>query len=139
MPSLVRVHAAIALIERDGRILVCRRRLRGVLGGYWEFPGGKRRPGETWTACVRRELREELGVEAAALRAIGTLRHRYPQRRVTLQVFRCRIGRGKPKPLYSLKLRWVSPAGLRRYRFPPANQPLIAQLASGCGIRGIVL
>ncbi|MBI3455027.1 MAG: NUDIX domain-containing protein [Candidatus Rokubacteria bacterium] len=71
------VQSAIALIERRGRLLICRRRPGGFLGGYWEFPGGKRRPGERWAACLRRELREELGVSVGRLRPLMVIRHRY--------------------------------------------------------------
>ena len=121
--------AALAVIERRGRVLICRRRRGGFLGGYWEFPGGKRDPGESWEACLRRELREELGVSVAGVRPLCRLRHRYPGRPVfVFQVFRCRIARGRPRPLSASALRWVAPERLARYRFPPANRGLLARL-----------
>ena len=121
-------HAAIALIKRRGRYLICRRRDGDVLGGYWEFPGGKREPHEPWTACLRRELREELGVAVRALRMLTTLRYRYPDGTVSLKVYACSIARGTPRPLAAQTLRWVSSAQLRRYRFPPANRRLLGRL-----------
>ena len=124
--------AALAVIERRGRILICRRRPGGFLGGFWEFPGGKRKPRESWEACLRRELREELGIAVTAIRPLCRLRHRYPGRPMfTFQVFRCRITQGRPRPLASVALRWVPARALTRYRFPPANRPLIEGLVRG--------
>jgi len=125
-----RVHAALAVIERRGSYLICRRKPGGHLGGYWEFPGGKREPGESWEACLRRELREELGVGLRSIRPYGTMRYRYADRTVFFRAFRCAIASGKPRPLDAQALRWVRPNRLRRYRFPPANQPLLERLWS---------
>ena len=128
--------AAIAVIERRGRYLICQRRPGGFLGGCWEFPGGKREPGESWEACLRRELREELGVAITAIRPLCRLRHRYPGRPMCVfQVFRCRIARGRPRPLAAQRLRWVSRRALSRYTFPPANRPLITRLADPPAVR----
>ena len=123
-----RVQAALALIERGGRYLVCRRKAGAFLGGYWEFPGGKRRAGESWAACLRRELREELGVTVKGARPVQTFRHRYRDRAILFKVFRCAIARGVPRPLEAQALRWVPARRLRRYRFPPANRPLVERL-----------
>ena len=123
------VRAAIAVIERGGRYLVSRRRAGDHLGGLWEFPGGKRRAGESWRACLLRELREELGIEAACAGRLAPIRFSYSDRRVRLEVFRCRIVRGRPRALRAQAIRWVTPARLARLRFPAANQPLIHRLA----------
>lgn len=125
-----RLHAAVAVIERRGRLLICRRREGDSFGGCWEFPGGKREPGESWEACLRREVREELGVSVRALRPYGWMRHAFPDGTVSFRVFRCAIARGRPRPLGAQALRWVSAAELSRYRFPPANRRLLARLAS---------
>ena len=122
--------AAVAVIERRGRYLICRRRRGEFLGGYWEFPGGKREPGESWEACLRREMSEELGVTVKAIRPFGRLRYRYPGRPMfSFKVYRCAIARGTPRPLAAAALRWVSPSQLGRYRFPPANRGLVARLS----------
>lgn len=122
------IQAVLAVIERRGRYLICRRKRGGFLGGYWEFPGGKREPGEPWKACLRREVREELGVALGQLKWWGRLRHRYQRKTFEFNVFRCSIVRGTPRPLAARALRWVSAAQFGRYRFPPANRPLIARL-----------
>lgn len=124
------VHAAIAVIERRGRYLVCRRRAGDFLGGYWEFPGGKRQPGEPWEVCLKREIREELGVRVAALAPYGGMRSRYRNRTIVFRVFRCRLGAGRrPRPLDADALKWVSLGELQRLRFPPANRGLIRRLS----------
>ena len=124
------LQAAIALIEARGRLLICRRRDDDSFGGCWEFPGGTREPRESWEACVRRELQEELGVLVRALRRDGHIRYRYSTGSIFFRVYRCAIARGTPRPLASTALRWVEPARLPRYRFPPANRRLIALLAA---------
>jgi mutator protein MutT len=126
-PRVVRV--AIAVIERGGRFLICRRHAGKTFGGHWEFPGGKREPGESWESCLRRELREELGIRVRRVTPLGRLYHRLGRREAFFRVFRCAIAAGRPQPLAAQSIKWVSPAGLRRHRFPPANAPLIAQLS----------
>ena len=122
------MQVALAVVERGGRYLVCRRAPGSHLAGYWEFPGGKRRPGERWAACVLREAREELGVEVRIIGELPPVRFRYPDRGVILRPFRCRIVRGEPAALAGPEIRWVSRAALRRLTFPPANRPLLQAL-----------
>ena len=127
--STRQLHAAIGLIEHRARYLICQRRSGDSFGGYWEFPGGKRESGESWEACLRRELREELGIAVRILKACGSMRHEFADGVVSFRVFRCAIARGRPRPLAARALRWVKPDQLTRYRFPPANRRLIASLA----------
>ena len=127
--SQLLVQVAIAVIERNGRYLISRRRPADHLGGYWEFPGGKRRVGESWETCLRRELREELGITATLTERLPSIRFRYPDRQVRLEVFRCGIQEGRPRPLACEEIRWVRAAQLRQYRFPPADRQLIRSLS----------
>lgn len=110
-----------------------------MLGGLWEFPGGKRTPRESWEACLRRELREELGIGITALRRLGRLRHAYVHGRIRFNVFSCRVASGSPRPFGASRLRWVAPGQLSRYRFPPANRPLLRLLRGDCLDGGGVL
>ena len=127
--TLPTVRVAIAVIEQDGRYLISRRKPSDHLGGYWEFPGGKRRVGESWAVCLRRELREELGIAVTLLERLEPIRFRYPDRRIYLEVFRCKIKAGTPQVLGCESIRWVRPAQLRRHRFPPADRRLIRALS----------
>ncbi len=122
-----RIHVAFAVVKRRGKFLICQRPAGTHLAGYWEFPGGKREPGETWVACLRREIREELGVGLLRVRLWTSLSHRYPGKHIQFKVFRCGL-RGTPKPLQAKQLRWVEAARLPRYKFPPADAGLISRL-----------
>jgi mutator protein MutT len=116
-----------AVVELDGRVLVTRRQ-RGVhLEGYWEFPGGKCDAGESLAACLARELREELDVEASVGREVFTTTHAYDDRRVELHFFSCEL-RGAPRPLLGQEMRWVERAELATLQFPPADAELIAAI-----------
>jgi 8-oxo-dGTP diphosphatase len=88
-----------AVIEREGRVLVTRRLEGSHLSGYWEFPGGKCDPDETHEACLARELREELGVEARIGPELLVTEHAYPEKTVRLHFRRCEIDR-EPRPLF---------------------------------------
>jgi len=116
-----------AVIERDDCFLVTRR-LQGVhLEGYWEFPGGKCDEGETLTACLARELREELDVDARIGPEVYTVTHAYPERSVELHFFRCELA-GDPRPQIGQEMRWVKREELASLEFPPADAELIATL-----------
>ena len=116
-----------AVIEHDGRLLVTRRPKGVHLEGYWEFPGGKCDAGESLAACLARELREELDVEARVGEEVFTTAHAYADRRVELHFFRCEL-RGQPRPLLGQEMRWVPRHELATLEFPPADDELIHRL-----------
>jgi A/G-specific adenine glycosylase len=107
--------AAVGVLRRDGRVLIARRPLGQLLGGLWEFPGGKRRPGESLPACLRRELKEELGIEVAVDEPLGQVRHAYSHFHVVVHVYACRLRRGNPRAMEHSAIRWVAPPQLSRY------------------------
>jgi mutator protein MutT len=119
---------AIAIVFSDAKVLVTRRKAAGVLGGYWEFPGGKCEPGETLEDCVRRELMEELAIRVHPVVSFAPTEHQYPDRLVTLHPFLCTHETGEPQLLACDEIRWVEPAELRKLKFPPANHELIGQV-----------
>jgi 8-oxo-dGTP diphosphatase len=122
-----RLVVAAAVIERDEAYLVTRRQ-RGVhLEGYWEFPGGKCDHAESLHDCLRRELVEELGVDASIGGEILSVTHQYPERMVELHFIACEL-RGTPRPLLGQEMRWVRRDELRDLRFPAADEELIALL-----------
>ncbi len=119
-----------AVIEDGGRYFVTRRQ-RGVhLEGFWEFPGGKCEPGETLEHCLARELKEELGVDAAIGAEIFTVTHDYPDRRVELHFLSCTLV-CTPAPLLGQEMRWVERSDLPSLPFPPADDELIRRLLAG--------
>ena len=117
-----------AVIERAGEFLVTRRQKGVHLEGLWEFPGGKCDPGETLTACLARELKEELDVEARIGREVHTVTHAYPERSVELHFFQCALI-GDPRPLVGQEMRWVRREDLSSLEFPPADAELMERLS----------
>jgi mutator protein MutT len=122
------VDVAAALIFRDGRLLITRRNAGAHLGGLWEFPGGKREPGETFRSCLKRELREELGIEIATLRLVATVRHDYPDKKVRLKFYLCRLLKNEPRPLECAAVAWVRRPELQHYKFPEADAQLLDKI-----------
>lgn len=128
------VQVAVAVIEReDGRLFVQRRPPSGLLGGLWEFPGGKIEAGETPDEACAREVREELGVEVHPLREITVIRHAYSHFRIVMSAWSCRLESGVPETVNGEPCRWVSPSELAEYAFPRANRRLIDLLAQEAG------
>jgi 8-oxo-dGTP diphosphatase len=115
----------------DGRLLISQRLPDDTLGGYWEFPGGKVDLGEELKTALRRELMEELGVEAEIGAEIQRIVHAYPDRDVRLYFFEVRILRGEPQKLEVADLRWVTLHELMDYQFPEADIPLLELLRAG--------
>ena len=128
MPDPVTVVAGV--IERDGKILITRRRAGTHLAGLWEFPGGKPDPGERLDDALRREIAEELGAEVSVGPTLETVEWRYPDKAVRLIFFRCRI-HGEPRPLEGQEMAWVAPGDLARYEFPAADAVLLERLSRG--------
>ncbi len=116
------------VIWKGGRVLIGRRRPEGLLGGMWEFPGGKVEPGESLQAALRRELAEEVGVRVRVRRPVIAVRHAYTHFRITLHAFECRWLSGRARPLGCDAVKWVRPDQLDRHAFPAANQKVIAAL-----------
>jgi mutator protein MutT len=116
-----------AVIERDGAFFVTRRQPGVHLEGCWEFPGGKCEAGESLAGCLRRELQEELGVDAAIGDEIFTITHHYPDRSVELHFLACTLF-GEPVALLGQEMRWVERGDLAALPFPPADDELIALL-----------
>lgn len=118
-----------ALIEREGKYLLSRRRADKHFGGYWEFPGGKLEDGESPEQALERELMEELGIRASAVKIIDAARHVSDEADVLILFYRCEWLSGTARPLESDRIEWVKAADLSNYRFPPADERLIRQLS----------
>ncbi|MBN2554809.1 MAG: A/G-specific adenine glycosylase [Anaerolineales bacterium] len=110
-----RVEAAAGVLKENGRVLIGRRPEGKLLGGLWEFPGGKPEPGEGLPAALRREWMEELGVAAEVGAKIGTYQHAYTHFHVTVYAFACELVSGEPAPLEHSELAWASVEELGNY------------------------
>lgn len=119
----------VAVIRNDAnQILIDRRRQEGLLGGLWEFPGGKLEPEETIEDCIRREIQEELGIEIEVGEQLIVVEHTYTHFKVTLNVHHCRHLTGAPQPLECDEVKWVTLEEIETYPFPKANVQIIAAL-----------
>lgn len=106
---------AAVISDAEGRVLLGKRPDRGMLGGLWEFPGGKQEPNETLEDCIRREIREELGVEITVGEPFGVYRHAYTHFKVTLHAFRAVIVSGEPGAIEESELTWSAISELKNY------------------------
>ena len=119
--------SAVALIDKEGRILLAQRPEGKSMAGLWEFPGGKVEPGETPEHALIRELQEELGIDTweSCLAPLTFASHSYEKFHLLMPLFACRKWDGIPQPREGQVLKWVRPTDLRDYPMPPADIPLI--------------
>ena len=114
--------------REDGRVLIAQRPAGKMLGGLWEFPGGKRERGESLPDCLRRELREELGIAVEVGAQMAAIRHAYSHFRITLYVYECRWVGGEPQCIECADWAWVTLAELDGYAFPATDRQIVALL-----------
>ncbi len=126
LPNVTHVTAAV-LRDAQGRVLLSQRSPKGDLAGLWEFPGGKREPGEDSQAALQRELREELGIDASQFQPLIEVPHAYPHKRIVLEVFTAQWA-GEPTGCEGQALRWVWPESLAGMQMPSADRPVVAAL-----------
>jgi 8-oxo-dGTP diphosphatase len=133
MARLVLV-AAVALVDRDGRVLLAQRPEGKAMAGLWEFPGGKIEPGETPESALIRELHEELGIDtwASCLAPLSFASHAYANFHLLMPLFVCRKWEGIPRPCEHSALKWVFPRDLGSYPMPAADLPLVPVLRRSC-------
>lgn len=124
-----RVRVAAAVIRRGGTFLLTLRPEGAHFAGHWEFPGGKVEPGEAIGDALVRELREELGIEAAAGGLLRRLVHRYADREVELEFLHATVVSGEPRAMEVAGLGWFGPDEMRGLPLLPADAPLVDDLA----------
>jgi len=122
--------AACALVDPDGRVLITQRPEGKSMAGLWEFPGGKVEPGETPEQSLVRELKEELAIDtqSSCLAPLTFASHTYPDFHLLMPFYVCRRWQGNLQPQEGQASQWVRAKDLRRFRMPPADEPLIAPL-----------
>lgn len=124
--SVPHKHIGVAVItDAQDNILIDRRKQEGLLGGLWEFPGGKIEPGERVEDCVKREIMEELGIEIKVGSRLITIDHAYTHFKVTLNVFNCTHLSGEPRAIECDEVKWITLAEIDEYPFPKANSQII--------------
>lgn len=119
---------AVGVVLKGDKVLIDKRKSDGMLGGLWEFPGGKKQKGETLKQSVVREVREEVGIDVRVGRRLAIVRHAYSHFKIVLHAYVCEHQAGTPAPLGCEAVKWVPLKQLSRYAFPAANQRLIIQL-----------
>ena len=119
--------SAVALIDRDGRVLLAQRPEGKSMAGLWEFPGGKVEPGESPEVALIRELKEELGIDtwSSCLAPLTFASHAYDDFHLLMPLFACRRWEGTPQPREGQTLAWARGNELRNYEMPPADVPLL--------------
>lgn len=120
--------ATAALIEKDGRFLISKRKDDVVLPGAWEFPGGKLEADESPEDCVVREIEEEIGVKAKAESLADVVFYRYDDFNVLLVFYSCRILTGEPRALDCAEVKWIDVSDFPAYDFPSADLAVIDKL-----------
>ena len=126
--GLTVLKVAVAVIEREGKILISRRSRLAHQGDKWEFPGGKLESGESSSQALCRELYEELGIVPTRYEPLITVQHRYVDRPVEIFVFKVTAFSGIPEGREGQPVRWVGVESLDNFTFPAANLPIISAL-----------
>ena len=119
----------VGVIWKGKQILIARRFDDDMLGGLWEFPGGKRERGESIEECVKREVKEELGIVVRVEEEFAIVQHAYSHFSITMHAFNCRYVSGRPRAIGCAAWKWVKPSELTQYAFPTANKKIINAMA----------
>jgi A/G-specific adenine glycosylase len=128
VPHIV-VGAAVTMNSR-GEVLIAQRKQDDMLGGLWEFPGGKQEPGETIEECIARELLEEIGIKTVVGEHLMTVKHAYSHFTMTMHVYRTKILSGRPRPIQCADYAWVKVPNLGKYAYSKADLQVVARLTA---------
>ena len=123
-----KIEVSAGIIMKNKKVYIQQRAKGGLMGGLWEFPGGKREKGESSEECLKREINEELRVRVVSLNKVMTIKHTYTQFRVTLNVFNCKLQKKRIRPDGCEQWKWVSLSSLKKYPFPAANVKIVKYL-----------
>jgi A/G-specific adenine glycosylase len=118
----------VGVVYKGDKILIDKRRQNALLGGLWEFPGGKKKSGESFKAAVTREVNEETGIEVTVGKRLCIVKHTYSHFKITLHAYLCEYESGTAKPLGCDAVKWIGLTYLNKYPFPAANLKIIKEL-----------
>ena len=122
------IAVGIACIHKDGAYLIQSRPKGKSFVGFWEFPGGKREPGESFRECVKREIIEEIGVTVSVRPHFLELEHKFGPKTLLLRFHRCQIQAGSPEPLEGQEIKWAKPADFHKIKFLKTNHEVLKVL-----------
>jgi 8-oxo-dGTP diphosphatase len=131
------LQVACAIIEHDGQVLAAQRSATMSLPLKWEFPGGKLDPGEQPRDCLKREVREELGIEVEVVAPLSPTTHCYPDFTVTLHPFVCAIAAGEIIPHEHAAIAWLAPQALYDLDWAEADFPILAEYLGSSAFEGV--
>ncbi|HEY5714301.1 MAG TPA: NUDIX domain-containing protein, partial [Candidatus Gracilibacteria bacterium] len=123
-----RIEVGIACIHQDGKYLIQTRPKGKSFVGFWEFPGGKREKGEDFRTCVKREIKEEIGIQVSVRPHFCETIHEFENKVLVLRFHRCQIQSGEPQALEHQKLKWAAPSAFGKIKFLPTNRECLEHL-----------
>ena len=127
-PDVPHYIVTAAVIRRNGKLLLARRPSKGLLGGMWEFPGGKLEKGEMLEGCLAREIREELGADITVDEPFGVYQHAYTHFRITLHAFLCELTGSEPNAIQAAEITWTTPAELHKFPMGKVDRQIAHRL-----------
>jgi A/G-specific adenine glycosylase len=127
-PPTPRYHIAVGVVYKSGQVLITRRKPEGLLGGLWEFPGGKVGPKEDAPSACIREIKEEVNLTIKIEEYLTRVKHAYTHFKIVMDVYRCRFVSGSVKLSGPIDYRWIKLSDIDRYPFPKANHKFIPLL-----------
>lgn len=121
-------HVAVGIIWKNDFILVSKRKSNSLLGGLWEFPGGKLQNGESSEECIKREIWEELGIGIEVGDFVKTIRHEYTHFSIMMDSYHCLADKNEPEAIGCADWKWIPPRDVKKLAFPKANHKIFDKI-----------